>query len=73
MNCRNLVAVVVSVACMTALWAPTADARAKKKIRLSPDTTTLSLDGRNTGRARTCWHDTFVYDRRGVPTGPYCH
>jgi hypothetical protein len=32
-----------------------------------------SLDGRVTGRARTCGHNTFVYDNRGVPTGPYCH
>jgi hypothetical protein len=32
-----------------------------------------SLDGRVTGRARTCGHSTFVYDNRGVPTGPYCH
>jgi len=32
-----------------------------------------SLDGRVTGRARTCGFNTFVYDNRGVPTGPYCH
>jgi hypothetical protein len=48
-----------------------ADARAKKEKRYRADTT--SLDGRTTGRARTCWHDTFVYDSRGVPMGPYCH
>jgi hypothetical protein len=27
---------------------------------------TLSLDGRNTGHARTCGFNTFVYDNRGV-------
>jgi hypothetical protein len=32
-----------------------------------------SLDGRNTGRARTCGYDAFQYDSRGVPRGPYCH
>jgi hypothetical protein len=49
------------------------DARAKKKTKYRADTTTLSLDGRNTGRARTCWFDTFLYDGLGVPVGPYCH
>jgi hypothetical protein len=73
MNYRTLAAIVISVACVTAFSAPTADARAKKKIRSSPDTTTLSLDGRNTGRARSCGHDTFVYGSGGAPTGPYCH
>jgi hypothetical protein len=33
----------------------------------------LSIDGRNTGRARTCGSDSFMYDGWGVPTGPYCH
>jgi hypothetical protein len=50
-----------------------ADARAKKKIKYRADTATLSLDGRNTGRARTCGFDTFLYDGYGVPVGPYCH
>jgi hypothetical protein len=48
------------------------DARAKK-TKYRADTTTLSLDGRNTGRARTCGFDTFLYDGLGVPVGPYCH
>lgn len=37
------------------------------------NTTPLSLDGRNTGRPRTCGYSTFQYDTRGVPYGPYCH
>ena len=32
-----------------------------------------SLDGRITGRMRTCGFDLLQYDRRGVPYGPYCH
>jgi hypothetical protein len=32
-----------------------------------------SLDGRVTGRPRSCYSDTFIYDNRGVPIGPYCH
>jgi len=50
-----------------------ADARAKKKTKYRADSATLSLDGRNTGRARTCGFDTFLYDGYGVPVGPYCH
>jgi hypothetical protein len=33
----------------------------------------LSLDGRNTGRTRTCGSDVLQYDGYGVPFGPYCH
>jgi len=51
----------------------TADARAKKKQTPYRGDPTISLDGRNTGRARTCGFDTFVYDGLGVPVGPYCH
>jgi hypothetical protein len=32
-----------------------------------------SLDGRFTGQPRTCGFNTYVYDDRGVPRGPYCH
>jgi hypothetical protein len=32
-----------------------------------------SYDGRRTGQPRTCGHDFFQYDDRGVPTGPYCN
>jgi hypothetical protein len=34
---------------------------------------TPSLDGRITGRTRTCWFETLQYDGFGVPYGPYCH
>ena len=72
MACKMIVAVAVAISCT--MYVSTADARAKKKIRYYSDgTTRLSLDGRNTGRARTCGFSTFVYDNRGVPTGPYCH
>jgi len=70
---------IISVATVLviALYAVPADAaRAKKKVKYrAPETATtpLSLDGRNLGRARTCWSDTFIYDGFGVPTGPYCH
>ena len=37
------------------------------------DVQTPSLDGRITGRPRTCGYDTFQYDGLGVPYGPYCH
>ena len=32
-----------------------------------------SLDGRVTGRERTCGFDTFVYSSSGGTAGPYCH
>jgi hypothetical protein len=56
-----------------------ADARNKKQKR--PDVQkryelqmqTPSLDGRITGRTRTCWFETLQYDGLGVPYGPYCH
>jgi hypothetical protein len=58
-----------------------ADARAKPQKRYevqrpAPDarrSQTPSLDGRITGRSRTCGFDTFQYDGFGVPYGPYCH
>jgi hypothetical protein len=71
MVCKRLVAAVVTA--LTAFAALPADARAKKKTKYRADTATLSLDGRNTGRARTCGFDTFLYDGYGVPVGPYCH
>jgi hypothetical protein len=57
---------------VTAFAVLPADAREKKKTKYRADSATLSLDGRNTGRARTCGFDTFLYDgwRAG---GPYCH
>jgi hypothetical protein len=51
-----------------------ADARAKKQKRpASVQRQVPSLDGRITGRMRTCGFDLLQYDRRGVPYGPYCH
>jgi hypothetical protein len=32
-----------------------------------------SYDGVRTGQPRTCGHNFFQYDDRGVPTGPYCN
>jgi hypothetical protein len=48
---------------MTAFFILTADARAKNKTHYHADATTISLDGRNTGRART-WDFLYV--------DPYC-
>jgi hypothetical protein len=73
MVCKRVVAAVVTALMVTAFASLPADARAKKKTKYRADTVTLSLDGRNTGRARTCWFDTFLYDGYGVPVGPYCH
>jgi len=70
---KRLVALtVVAAIIVTAFSVLPVDARAKK-TKYRADTTTLSLDGRNTGRARTCGFDTFLYDGLGVPVGPYCH
>jgi hypothetical protein len=74
MSLKGLVACTVAATMVSAVAVLPADARAKKQKRYRVETTTTpSLDGRITGRARTCWHETFVYDSRGVPTGPYCH
>jgi hypothetical protein len=78
---RNaLVALVVAITTASILAVPSADARTYKRERqyyygqyFNAQPSSASLDGRVTGRARTCGHNTFVYDNRGVPTGPYCH
>ena len=72
MHTRRLVVLSIAAILVMALSA-TADARAKKKQTPYRGDPTISLDGRNTGRARTCGFDTFVYDGLGVPVGPYCH
>jgi hypothetical protein len=77
MPCKRVLAVTAALVA-TALCAAPADARARKKNQYrveSPSNQRVapSLDGRITGRSRTCWHETFVYDARGVPVGPYCH
>ena len=74
----------VSIAVVAALVAVTfpgpADARVKTKKRSTavqtqavPTQQVPSLDGRITGRPRTCGFATFQYDGWGVPYGPYCH
>ena len=76
---RKNLAAVVAVAVAAALLTLPADARPKKPKR--PDAQrqyqiqrqTPSLDGRITGRTRTCWFETLQYDGFGVPYGPYCH
>jgi hypothetical protein len=74
MVCKLPVAITVAAIVVTAFCTLPADARAKKKTKYRAETApTLSLDGRNLGRARTCGFDTFVYDGLGVPVGPYCH
>jgi hypothetical protein len=69
-----LVALVAAALLVTAFAVAPADARARKKGQYQQyQTDTPSLDGRITGRPRTCGYDTFQYDGYGVPYGPYCH
>jgi hypothetical protein len=66
MTTRCLVAIAAAI--MTTMVVLPADARAKKVKR--PDAQqqqTPSLDGRITGRPRTCGYETFQYDGEGVP------
>jgi hypothetical protein len=84
---REAVVALATAAIMATVFsAQTADARAKKKSQHRTDTaphrvdtapyradTMPSLDGRTTGRPRTCGYQTFQYDGFGVPYGPYCH
>ncbi len=74
---KGLVAVAAAAIMVTAFSVLPADARAKKEKQYRENTpyrvTTPSLDGRITGRPRTCGYNTFMYDELGVPTGPYCH
>jgi hypothetical protein len=71
---RLITLAAAAVIAVTAFSMSSADARNKKKQKqYRAPTTSLSLDGRNTGRARTCGHESFVYDGWGVPRGPYCH
>ena len=79
---RNVfVAFAVAAIAASTVAVPSADARTYKRERqyyygqpyFNAQPSSASLDGRVTGRARTCGFNTFVYDNRGVPTGPYCH
>jgi hypothetical protein len=76
---KVVVALGAAAITVSALTAQSADARAKKKSQYRTDTAPYrtdaapSLDGRTTGRPRTCGYQTFQYDGFGVPYGPYCH
>jgi hypothetical protein len=76
------VAVAIAATVVAMMSGMPADARTKPQKRYqlqrppAPDarsSQTPSLDGRITGRSRTCGFDTFQYDGFGVPYGPYCH
>jgi hypothetical protein len=76
----KLVVAAVAALVLTLTAVSGADARARKKHHYRANVPSMqsrdvapSLDGRITGRARTCWNETFVYDGKGVPVGPYCH
>jgi hypothetical protein len=74
MSVRVLMAFIAAAA-MTTILAVPADARPKQQKRPAAVQTQQapSLDGRITGRTRTCGFDTLQYDGLGVPYGPYCH
>jgi hypothetical protein len=67
--------IVIAAAVVTTMFVLPADARPKKQKRPAIVQTQQvpSLDGRITGRMRTCGFELLQYDRRGVPYGPYCH
>jgi hypothetical protein len=75
MTVRRLMAFIAAVGMATVLAVP-GDARPAKKQKrpAAVQTQQPSLDGRITGRTRTCGFDTLQYDgMSGVPSGPYCH
>jgi hypothetical protein len=67
-----LVALATAAITVSAFAVSPADARTKNERQYVTHDQS-SLDGRVTGRARTCGFATFRYDHRGVPMGPYCH
>jgi hypothetical protein len=76
----NAAAACAAAIVATSLSILPADARVKKEDRYGAQAQSFengaqprSLDGRTTGRSRTCGYETFQYDNRGVPYGPYCH
>jgi hypothetical protein len=78
--CGKLVVAAVATLSLTLSAVSGADARTRKKHQYRANTPSMqsrdvapSLEGRITGRARTCWNETFVPDGKGVPVGPYCH
>jgi hypothetical protein len=70
---RTGLAAAAAALMATAFAVVPAEAAKKQQKQYRPDTSTTSLDGRVTGRPRTCGYATFQYDNRGVPVGPYCH
>jgi len=76
---KNLNTIIAAAIAASLFMLLPADARPKKVKRPDPprrhevQTQTPSLDGRITGRTRTCWFETLQYDGLGVPYGPYCH
>jgi hypothetical protein len=68
-----LVAVPIVALLAAMLAVVPAQAGKQKQYVYSWGGSSTSLDGRNTGRARTCGYEGFQYDSRGVPRGPYCH
>jgi hypothetical protein len=75
---HKIVAAIIGTAVALTAFSVPADA-AKKAMKTYPakqvtrGATGASLDGRVTGRPRTCGFDYYEYDGRGVPMGPYCH
>ena len=67
---KSLVALAAAAITVTAFSVLPADAGSKKEKQYVVQP---SLDGRVTGRPRTCGYDYLQYDHRGVPHGPYCH
>jgi hypothetical protein len=73
----KILAAVAIAAVTAAAFSSPADAARRARHYYHPhyyaSSQGASLDGRVTGRPRTCWSDTYVRDNRGVPVGPYCH
>src|SRR5262245_18358708 len=70
----SLGAIAAVAIIMTTFAMPPADAAKKAKgYRPATITTPTSLDGRITGRTRTCGYYTLQYSASGAPHGPYCH
>ena len=72
---HKALATLAAAAIMAFAVLPADAAKKAKRYRAETRTTTVSpsLDGRITGRSRTCGYATFQYDGLGVPHGPYCH
>jgi hypothetical protein len=73
----HAVALCAAVMAATTFFVSAADATSRKDRSYATQPRyadqSPSLDGRITGRPRTCGFDTFLYDSRGGTVGPYCH